>query len=187
MRRKIFAIIFWFLLIKPFSLFSEKVIPPNSSGTEMKPDGQKDKNSLEDLDSLRDPFVPQLPLPPMEEIQKPVVQTPVQPLESSPKQETVRLQPLPQKQATVEEPLKTPVIQISGLIWNSDQPQAIINNQIVKVGDQIEEWTIQKIDKDGIEISARGNKILIPTDFSVGSSSPKAAVDSSKRSSRGKI
>ena len=163
MRRRIFTIIFLSLLIRPLISFSE-----------------------EDLDSLRDPFTPQLPLPPVEKIEKPAVQNPPQP-ESPPKQEAIIPQPSLQRQAVKEEPLKPPVVKISGVIWNSARPQAIINDQIVKVGDYIEEWTIEKIDKDGIEISARGSKILIPTDFGLGGSSPKAAVDSSKRSSRGKI
>ena len=160
MRRRISMIIFLSLLIKPLISFSE-----------------------EDLDSLRDPFTPQLPLPPVEEVQKPTTQNPAQ-SESTPKQETVV--PQPSKQTIKEEPLKPPVVKISGVIWHSDQPQAIINDQIVKVGDHIEEWTIQKIDKDGIGISARGHKVLIPTNFSVGSRAPKAAVDSSKLSPGGK-
>ena len=174
MSRKFFTIIFLFLLIKPFILFSEEVAPLGSLGSDMK----------EDLDSLRDPFTPQLPLPPVEEIQKPAVQNP--PKESPSKQEMVIPQPSSQK-TTKEEPLKPPAMKIFGVIWNSNQPQAIINDQIVKVGDHIEEWTIQKIDKEGIEISARGNKILIPTNFGYGSSSPKAGIDYRKPSSVGKI
>ena len=175
MSRKIFTIIFLFLFIKPFILFSEEVISSDSLGTDMK----------EDLDSLRDPFTPQLPLPPEEEIHKPVAQIPPQPVESLPKS-TLIPQPLP-KQTIKEYLLKPPVMKISGIIWNSDQPQAIINDQIVKVGDHIEEWTVQKIDQESIEISSRGNKILIPTNFGVGSAPPKATADSNKRSSEGEI
>ena len=156
MRKKIFAIIFLFLLLKPVILFSAEGISPDS----------------DDLDSLRDPFTPQLPLPPLEKIHEPVeAQNPPREKESSP----VSPRPLGEK------PLP-PEIKISGLIWNTNQPQAIINDRIVKVGDQIEKWTIQKIDKDGIEISSEGKNILIPANFSVPGSSSVEPVNSRKRS-----
>ena len=169
MRRKIFTIIFLFLLIKPFILFSEEVIPPSSS---------------EDLDSLRDPFTPQLPLPPVKEIPKPA--NPPRPTATGP--DTVTPPPPAKKnpEPIVEKPLP-PQIKISGLLWNTDQPQAIINDRIVNVGDEIEKWTIQKIDQGGIEISARGNKIFIPTNFSVPNGSLKEPVNPKKQSFGGKI
>ncbi len=157
MRIKIFVIVFLFLMVKPVLLFSSIEGIPSDS---------------EDLDSLRDPFMPQLPLPPAEEIQKPKAQ------------DTVIPQPSPleiPKPVVLEEPLKPPEIKILGVIWNTDRSQAIINDQIVEVGDQIEAWTIQKIDKDGVEISARGKKILIPTNFSIQSSSPKELVNPKKK------
>ncbi len=166
MKIKIFLIIFLFLVVNPIILFSAEGIPPDS----------------EDLDSLRDPFTPQLPLPPGEETQKPVgQQKPSQRIASPTAQDTV----IPQKtpMPIVEEPLKPPEIKISGLIWSTDRPQAIINDQIVEVGDQIKDWTIQKIDKDGVEISARGKKILIPTNLSVQNSSVKEPVNPKKQSS----
>ena len=51
MKKKNLAIIFLFLLIKPILLFSAQATSP----------------APDDLDSLRDPFTPQLPLPPVEE------------------------------------------------------------------------------------------------------------------------
>ena len=162
MKRKIFAILFLFFWLKPVILFSAEGISP------------------EDLDSLRDPFTPQLPLPPVEEIQKPAVPNPPH-VESLPVKNVV----MPPSQSPKFTPpvsgeLKPPEIKISGIIWNTDQPQALINNQMVKVGDQIAEWTIEKIDENGIELSSRGKKILIPTNFSVGNSSKKESANPKK-------
>ena len=63
---------------------------------------------------------------------------------------------------TFEEPTPEPVIpkttenppsvKISGLVWNTERPQAIINNNVYDIGDSIEGWTITNISKDGITI-----------------------------------
>ena len=44
-----------------------------------------------------------------------------------------------------------PNVSISGIIWNSDRPQAIINGQIVDVGDTVMEIEITDIQKTGID------------------------------------
>lgn len=46
---------------------------------------------------------------------------------------------------------------ISGLIWNSDRPQAIINNQIFSVGDKInDQIKIVSIKKTGVDVELNG-------------------------------
>lgn len=164
MRTKIIVIVFLFFVVKPAALFSSEAIPLDSK----------------DLDSLRDPFTPQLPLPPAEEIQKPAGE---QNLPSQAKFPLAEGSPPPSQkipQSALEEPLKPPVIKISGLIWNSANPQAIINDRIVRVGDKIEAWTIEKINKNTIEISAQGKKVLIPAGFGVLSYSVKESANPNK-------
>lgn len=152
-----YVIIFLVFLFNPTVLFSAEDVSFNS----------------EDLDSLRDPFTPQLPLPPMEEIEKPV-EIRKFPEQAEPSKVEAKVPPLPSTppKPMVEEPIKPPEVKIAGLIWNTDHPQAIVNGQIVQVGDQIGEWKIQKIDREGIEISFRDKKIFIPTSFGVQDSSP---------------
>ena len=58
--------------------------------------------------------------------------------------------------------IQPPQLKISGLIWNSDRPQAIINNQIVNIGDQIENSTIKQITKTGIVIIFQKKEFTIP-------------------------
>ena len=57
--------------------------------------------------------------------------------------------------------LKIPTLTISGLVWNTDKPQAIINNKIVSVGDTIEEAKIIRITRAGITLNYHGKEITI--------------------------
>ena len=49
-----------------------------------------------------------------------------------------------------------PVFIISGLIWNSDRPQAIVDDQVVSVGDFIRGVKIIGINRTGIEFIFEG-------------------------------
>lgn len=51
-----------------------------------------------------------------------------------------------------------PKLTINGIIWNSDRPQAIINDQIIDIGDTISEVTITGIQKGGIDVLFHGEK-----------------------------
>jgi hypothetical protein len=59
-----------------------------------------------------------------------------------------------------EEP-PLPFLGIQGIIWNTDTPQAIINNQVVKIGDRIEGVEIIDIDKQGIKVDYNDEIISI--------------------------
>ena len=59
------------------------------------------------------------------------------------------------------EKLPIPDLNIEGLIWNSDMPQAIINGSVIKIGDYIEGVKVIEIDKKGITIEYEGQKVLI--------------------------
>ena len=127
------------------------------------------KVDLSDLDSLRNPFVPQFPetktpwpskvplapvTAPLETSVSPVVEQPAAPV-TLPNSFT----PPEQKE------ILPPSMNIYGLIWNTNRPQAIVNNQIVQVGDKIENWTIDKIDQNGLEISGYGKTVFISSGF----------------------
>ncbi len=114
------------------------------------------------LKNLRNPFEPQLPIKNIVTQQEPL------PLETSPTTEQPILPPAmpnnaPQLKDRFVAPEKTavpakPNFQISALIWNSDRPQAILNGQIVGIGDTLDDWTIVSINKTGVKI--RQNEIL---------------------------
>ncbi len=57
-----------------------------------------------------------------------------------------------------------PHIQVQGMIWDSEAPQAIINNTVVGKGELVEDIEILDIRKEGIYVLYEGNRyILRPT------------------------
>lgn len=48
-----------------------------------------------------------------------------------------------------------PTFNVSGLIWNTKNPQAIIDNNIVTTGTKMQGWTIINISKDGILLESK--------------------------------
>lgn len=47
---------------------------------------------------------------------------------------------------------------VSGLVWNTDLPQAILDNDVVNIGDDFNGWTITNISQDGILIESMAKK-----------------------------
>ena len=86
--------------------------------------------------SLRDPFQDEIP----RREEKPVV-----------KAENV----LPKSESLVK-------MEVQGLIWGGNFPQAIINNRIYKVGDFIDRARISAINKNGVTLNLFGEKIELP-------------------------
>ena len=58
-------------------------------------------------------------------------------------------------------PAQPPAVTISGVVWNSDRPQAIINGQVVDVGDKISEMEIVSISKSQIDVLYLGEKFTL--------------------------
>jgi len=57
-----------------------------------------------------------------------------------------------------------PTLTVQGVVWGTSLPQAIINGQVMKIGDTIEKARIIDINKDGVVIffGGREHKILSP-------------------------
>lgn len=113
---------------------------------------------------VRDPFTPQVP---QEEIRPPEPKI-VAPVEV-PEPVTVRPPPMPEPPAPpapvardipgrpIEVPAAPlPSLEIGGLVWNTDHPQAIVNGKIVSIGDIISETRIIDIQKSGITVFFQG-------------------------------
>jgi len=62
----------------------------------------------------------------------------------------------------VKEELTPPELIVSGLVWGSDSPLAIINGQVCKVGDMIENARIESIDKNGVVVEFDWRKFTLP-------------------------
>ena len=62
----------------------------------------------------------------------------------------------------IHEPeVKPPELVITGLVWNTPKPQAIINAKVVSIGDSIEEATIMSIHSQSVEIDVHGKRFTI--------------------------
>lgn len=49
-------------------------------------------------------------------------------------------------------------LELQGIFWNVSNPQAIINRQIVSVGDRIENAEVKAITKDGVTLTSNGQQ-----------------------------
>ena len=61
----------------------------------------------------------------------------------------------------VKQELPLPQLIISGIIWNTNRPQAIINNQVVDIGDEVFSTKIVSIQKSGIELLFDGRLVKL--------------------------
>jgi hypothetical protein len=101
---------------------------------------------------VRNPFIPSLPKINQGEEIKPAVPT-------RPSIENIR--PRPQDPKTKGAQTVRPNFRIQGLVWNTDRPQAIINDQVFNIGDTIDSWTITAIEKAGISVVSNNITFLI--------------------------
>lgn len=63
-----------------------------------------------------------------------------------------------------EEPKAAPVgsFSVSAVVWGARRPQAIINNKVVNIGEQIDGGRIIGIDKNGVRMDFDGEEVLLP-------------------------
>ena len=121
------------------------------------------------LSSMKNPFKSQLPVPEIEDIEEepesdedevePLLEP--EPNEAASNEEGLT-DPSP-KAVEIEEIIPLPDVKVSGIIWNSDRPQAIINGLIVDIGDNILGIQITEIRKTGIDGLFHGRAVTIQT------------------------
>jgi len=104
--------------------------------------------------ALKNPFIPQLPKPEPE----PVVFTD-QVFEPEPEPTPT---PIPEP-ITSDRPqhVPKPHFTINGLVWDTDHPQAIVNNNIIDKGEFVGQWKVINIEKQGITVQYRNYEYLI--------------------------
>lgn len=145
MNRTIFLLILWHI-----AFFLPIMGTIEAQGTRL----IVDSSSFEMI-SVRDPFTPQVPQEDVRmqqvepvKIEKPVIAPPLPRMEESsvgmPGPQNIERPPTP------ETPL--PGLNVSGLVWNTVRPQAIINGQIVGIGDTVLGVKIVDIQKAGIAV-----------------------------------
>lgn len=120
--------------------------------------GVDDMETATIVRSLKDPFMPQLPTPTKPKIQTNPIEKPTPKPTPAPKRPPERVEPKPIEK---REPVSPPQLNMSGLVWNTDRPQAILNGQIVNEGDTIDHWTIVDISKKGVEVTSQNATFMI--------------------------
>lgn len=104
-----------------------------------------DEEGAQILRQLKDPFVSQLP-PPEAPQQK----------DAAPTAAVVRKD---NKMIAVMTPTPVPVkpnFKIAGFVWDTQNPQAIINGIIVGRGESLDGWEIKVINKEGVHVEKNG-------------------------------
>ena len=130
------------LAFSAFVLISASTTLAEDQGTN---EGSTNTNIL----SLRNPFEPQFP-----QKSKPPIDIPVmQPKNNS----------IPKPAPAITESKPAPILpeikfdpsqfQVNGVVWDTKRPQAIINNQVVNIGDVVNGAQIVSIQKTGIDFA----------------------------------
>ncbi|HQO58066.1 MAG TPA: hypothetical protein PLT76_05035 [Candidatus Omnitrophota bacterium] len=126
---------------------------------------QIDEETAKMLRALRNPFVPRLPDELPQEEPEVVEKTPEtdSPIQSEMQTSAAETPVIVSEQTQVVEEvlLPKPDYKISGIVWNTARPQAIMEGRILDVGDSIEQWRIIGISRGGVEISFKNQKFLI--------------------------
>lgn len=118
---------------------------------------------LPDFMSLRDPFLVQMPELSSEKIIQTHVEEPLKNLDNGPNLEPVPL--IGKAVSTVHKAaFNPPVLQLKGIVWGGSEPQAIINDKVVHVGDKIEGVKIKSISKEGVDAVFQGRKLHVRMD-----------------------
>ena len=64
-----------------------------------------------------------------------------------------------------EEGVEVPTLSVEGMIWGGKIPLAIINEQVVGVGDTIEGFKVLKIEKQGVTLLRKGKAYIVKPSF----------------------
>ncbi|HLF18503.1 MAG TPA: hypothetical protein VI749_06365 [Candidatus Omnitrophota bacterium] len=118
----------------------------------------------------RNPFTSQIPVKEEITVTEGIKNEDIEIVEEIPKPITDIIPNMPVQ--PIEVKVSTPKLNITGLIWNSDRPQAIVNGNIVGVGDRlfgvpsdsgevIPEITIEDITNEGLLVSFASKTIVL--------------------------
>ncbi len=69
--------------------------------------------------------------------------------------------------------VKPPDFSVQGMVWGSKRPQAIIEDRIYNIGDEVKGAKIVGIDKEGIKVTYQGNIFLVAPEAIKSSSEKK--------------
>lgn len=117
---------------------------------EPKPPAAVVPDALPDLSIPRDIFL--LPALLIQRLQQREKEEQQAELDRFQQQQAARTRPVPAEQITITN------LELQGIFWGSANPQAIINRQILSVGDQVEGARVQAITKESVLLSRDGQE-----------------------------
>jgi hypothetical protein len=62
---------------------------------------------------------------------------------------------------TVSAPDPSGILKVSGVIWDPQRPMAIVNSVLVEVGDSVDGYTVESIQKDSINVKGWSQSISV--------------------------
>ncbi len=147
-------------------LLSTKIQNEMTVGQQKKEGKLKKENDfvLNELPTAKNPFISKLPQPPQQETTMPTETSTEQVKPKPPEEHTPAIQRREQtnrSQQNIRE-LQPPNLTIKGIIWNTNRPQAIINDRVVDVGDTLDDAKIISIEKSKINVLYKGKEFSMP-------------------------
>ena len=74
---------------------------------------------------------------------------------------SLKRDPFSMRTISVEEQSVSQGARLSGILWDLKSPQAVINDEIVKVGDKVGDYTINAIERDKVILSNKEGSITL--------------------------
>ena len=146
--------IFLFLSIYCFDVVAQE---DELDDGELRQRNLKIQEFSEALKKMRNPFVSQLPPPPPKPAPVPSPTPPVSNNTSPADNHSVQTTPSGPKAQDMASG-----INVSGIVWNTTRPQAIVNEKIVSVGDKVNDFEIKAIKKSGVVFKILGQSVKVP-------------------------
>lgn len=152
--RKIFLVIVMLIMCLPQGAYAQL----KDFFQSLKGMNNNDIKVIEDAETMSAKFSHKLPLFDLDINE--ATKTLVDPFKS---QLPEKSEPSPEQKQEIErqvdltpklEEVPVPSVHIAGLVWNTQRPQAIIDNDVFEIGDMIGGWTIINISREGITIES---------------------------------
>ncbi len=115
----------------------------------------------EEIEAVPNPFLDQLPPEPGKDVV--TKGPPPTPLPELTKENPTTVSKPPPTVSAETKPMEmvVPNFTINGLVWDTDRPQAIVNNNVVGIGDEVEHFLITNITSAGIDVISQGRQYRV--------------------------
>ena len=127
------------------------------AGFAMENSGEDSTLLVQTISNLKNPFLSLMPKPkpkPVIVVKKTAPMVVIKP----------KLKPKPKPRPVVVKPPVPPVLKLDGMVWGELNPQAIIDGEVLGVGDKIKGAKIVSITRKGVKLDYNGVKVILTID-----------------------